>query len=112
LIAHIEKGTRLRVSENMVLRRIFGPKREEVTREWRKLNEELTDLYSPPNIVRMIKSRRMMWSRHAARMGESRGVYRVLVGKTEGKGPFGRPGRRWEDNIKMGLQEVACGSTD
>jgi len=100
------------VFENRVLRRIFGPTRDEVTREWRKLHEELNDPYSSPNIVRVIKSRRMRWARHVARTGERRGVYRVLVGKPEGKRPFGRPRRRWEDNIKMDLQEVGCGVMD
>jgi len=86
----------------MVLRRIFGPRREEVTGEWRRLhNEELNDLYSSPNIVRVIKSRRMRWVGHVARMGEERGVYRVLVGKPEGKTPLGRPRRRWVDNIRI-----------
>ena len=86
---------RLRMFENRVLRRIFGPKRDEVTGEWRKLhNEELNDLYSSPNIVRVIKSRRMRWVGHVARMGERRGVYRVLVGKPEGKRLLGRPRRR------------------
>jgi len=104
---------RLRVFENRVLRRIFGPKRDEVTGEWRKLhNEELNDRYCSPNIFRVIKSRRMTWAGHVARMGERRGVYRVLVGKPEGKRPLGRPRRRWEDNIKMNLQEVGCGSMD
>jgi len=104
---------RLRVLENRVLRRIFGSKRNEVTGEWRKLhNEELNDLYSSPNIVRVIKSRRMRWAGHVARMGEGRGVYRVLVGKHEGKRPLGRPRRRWEDNNKMDLQEVGCGGMD
>jgi len=94
----------------MVLWRIFGPKRDEVTVEWRKLrNEELNDLYCSLNIVRVIKSRRMRWVRHVARMGERRGVYRVLVGKPEGKRPLGRPRRRWEDGIKVDLQEVGCG---
>jgi hypothetical protein len=93
-----------------VLRRIFGPKRDEVTEEWRRLhNEELNDLYSSPSNVRMIKSIRMRWAGHVARMGEKRGVYRVLVGKPEGKRLLGRPRRRWEDNIKMDLQEVGCG---
>jgi len=81
----------------MVLRRIFGPRRDEVTGEWRRLhNEELNDLYvnSSPNIVRVIKSRRMRWAGHMARMGEERGVYRVLVGKPEGRRPLGRPRRR------------------
>jgi len=89
------------------LRRIFGPKMDEVTGEWRKIhNEELDILYSSPNIVRVIKSRRMRGAGHVARMGEGRGVYRVLVGKPGGKRPLGRPRRRWEDNIKMDLQEV------
>ena len=96
---------RLRVLENRVLRRIFGSKRNEVTGEWRKLhNEELNDLYSSPNIVRVIKSRRMRWAGHVARMRKRKGVYRVLVGKREGKTPLGRPRRRWEDDIKMDLQ--------
>ena len=82
--------------ENRVLRKLFGPKRDEGTGKWRKLhNEELNDLYSSPNIVRMIKSRRMRWVGHVARMGEGRGVYRVLVGKPEGESPLGRPRRRW-----------------
>jgi len=91
------------------LRRIFGPKRDEVTEEWRKLhNEELNDLYITPNIVRVIKSRRMGLTGHVARMGERRGVYRVLVGKPEEKRQLGRHRRRWEDNIKMDFQEVGC----
>jgi len=102
----------LRVFENRVLRRIFWPKRDEVTAEWRKLhNEELNNLYSP-NIMRVIKSRRMRWAGHVARMWEGRGVYRVLVGKPEGRRPLGRPGRTWEDNIRMDLQEVGCGCVD
>jgi len=97
------------VLENMVLRRIFGPRRDEVTGEWRKLhNEELNDLYSAPNIVRVIKSR-IRWTGHVPRMGEESGVYRVLMGKPEGKGPLGRPRRRWVDNIRTDLQEVGCG---
>ena len=85
----------------MVLRRIFAPRREEVTGEWRRLhNEELNDLYSSPNILRVIKSRRMRWAGHVARMGEERGVYRVLVGKPEGRRPLGRP--------RVDLQEVGC----
>ena len=81
--------------------------------EWRILyNEELNDLYSSPNIVRVIKSRRMRWAGHVARMGEDRGVYRVLVGKPEGKRALGRPRRRWVDNIRMDLQEVGCGYVD
>jgi len=95
--------------ENMVLR-IFGRRRDEVTGEWRRLhNEELSDLYSSPNIVRVIKSRRMRWAGNVARMGEERGVYRVLVGQLEGRRPLGRPRRRWVDNIRMDLQEVGCG---
>jgi hypothetical protein len=95
---------RLRVSENRVLK-ICGPKREE-DGSWRKLhNDELHSLYSSPNIVRVIRSRRMRWVGHAAHMGEGRGVYRVLVGRPEGKRPLGRPGHRWEDNIKLDLRE-------
>jgi hypothetical protein len=87
---------RLRVFENRVLRRVFGPKRDEVTWEWRKLhNEELSDLYSLPKIVRVVKSRIMRLAGHVARMGEGRDVHRVLVGKSEGKRPLGRPRRRW-----------------
>jgi len=104
---------RLRVFENRVLRRIFGPKRDEVTGEWRKLhNEELNDLSTSPNFVRMIISRRMRWAGHVARIGEGRGVYRVLVGKPEGRRPLGKPRRRWEDNIKIDLQEVGCGGSE
>ena len=100
----------LRVFENGVLRRIFGPKRDEVTVEWNKLhNEELSDLYCSRNIVRVIKSRRIRWAGHVARVGEGRGVYRVLVWKPGGKRPLGRPRRRWEDNIKINLQEVGSG---
>ena len=91
-----------------MLRRIFGPRREEVTGEWRRLhNEKLNDLYCSPNIVRVIKSRRKRWAEHMARMGEERGVYRVLVRKPEGRRPLGRPRRRWVD-IRMDLQEVGC----
>ena len=98
--------------ENRLLRRIFGPERDEVTGEWRKLNnEELKDLFSP-NIFRVIKSRRIRWAGHVARIGEKRGVYRVLVGKSEGKRPLGRSRHRWEDNIKMDLQEVGCEGMD
>jgi len=97
----------------MVLRRIFGTRRDEVTGEWRRLhNEEINVLYSSPNIVRVIKSRRMRLAGHVARMGEEMAVYRVLVGKPEGKRPLGRPRRRWVDNIRMDLQEVGCGHVD
>ena len=96
-----------------MLRRIFGPRRDEVTEEYRRLhNEDLNDLYSPPNIVRVIKWRRMRLAGHVARMGEERGVFRFLVGKPEGKRPLGRPRRRWVDNIRMDLQEVGCGYMD
>jgi len=109
----LREERRLRVFENRVFGRIFGPRREEVTREWRKLhNEELNDLYCPLKIVRVIKSRRIRWAGNVARMGERRSVYRVLVGKHEGKRPLGRPRHRWEDNIKMDLQEVGCGGMD
>jgi hypothetical protein len=91
----------------MVLKRIFGPKRDDVTGEWRKLqNEELNDLHSSPNIVRVIKSSIMRWARHVERTGERRGLYRVLMGKYEGKSQLGRPRRRWD------LQEVGCGGMD
>jgi hypothetical protein len=93
------------VFENRVLRRIFGSTRDEVTGEWKKLhNRELHNLYSSPGIIGQIKSRRMRWAGHVARMGEGRNVYRVLVGKPEGKRPLGRPRRRWEDGIKMDLE--------
>jgi len=96
---------RLMVYENWMLRRIFGPKRDEIKREWRKLNnEELNDLYPSPNIVRVTKSRRIRWAWHVARMGERRSLYRVLMGKPEGKSPLGRPRCRWDDNIKMDIQ--------
>ena len=109
----MREDRKLRVFENMVLRRIFGSRRDEVTCEWRSLhNEELNDLYTSPNIVRVIKPRRMRWAGHVARMGEERGVYRVLVGKPEGKRPLGRPRRRWVDNIRIDLQEVVCGYMD
>jgi hypothetical protein len=95
------------VFENRVLRRIFGPKRDEVTGEWRKLhNEELRDLYSSRSIIRMIKSRRMGWAGHVARMGEKRNAYKVLVGKPEGKRPLGRPRRMWIVNITVDLREI------
>jgi hypothetical protein len=100
----------LRVFENRVLRRVFWPKRDEVTGEWRKLhNEELNDVYSLPNIVRVVKSRRMKWVGHVACMGEETRVHRLLVGKPEGKRPMGRPRHRWEEKIKRDLQEVGGG---
>ena len=100
-------------SAEVVHESIFEPRRDEVTGEWRRLhNEDLNDLYSSPNIVRVIKSRRMRWAGHVARMGEERGVYRVLVGKLERRRPLGRPRRRWVDNIRMYLQEVGCGYMD
>ena len=104
---------RLRVFDRSVLRRIFGPRRDKVTGERRRLhNEELNDLYCSPNTVRVIKSRRMRWAGHVARMGERRHVYSALVGKPEGKRQLGRPRRRWKDNIKMDLQEVGCRDMD
>ena len=96
-----------------MLRRIFGLKRVEVTRERIKLhNEDLNDMHSSPNIFRVIKSRSFRWVEYVARMGEGRGVYRVLVGKPGGKRPLGRLRRRWDDNIKMDIQEVGCGGVD
>jgi hypothetical protein len=100
------------VFENKVLR-IFGPKRDEVTGEWRKLhNTELHDLYSSQSIIGIIKSRRMRWASHVARMGEKRNAYRLLVGKPDGKKPLGRPRRRWVYNIRMDLGEVGWGDVD
>jgi hypothetical protein len=105
--------TMLRVFENIVLRIIFWRKRDKITGDWRKLhNVELHDLYFSPNIVRVIKSKRMRWAGHVAWIVEERGVYRSLVGKPEGKRPLGRPRRRWEDNIKKDFQEVGCGGMD
>jgi hypothetical protein len=96
-----------------VLRRIFGPNRDGVTGGWRKLhNEELHNLYSSPSIIRIIKSRRMRWVRHVARMGEKMNVYRLMVGKPEGKRPLGRPRSRWIDNIKMDLLEIGVNVVD
>jgi hypothetical protein len=106
----LKEEHKLRVFHNRVLGRIFGPKRDEVTGEWRKLhNEELHNLYSSPDISRQIKSRRMRWAGHVARMGENRKLYKVLVGKPEGKRPLGRPRRRWENGIRMGLREIVFG---
>jgi hypothetical protein len=96
---------RLRVFKNRVLRKIFGPEREEVG-SWRKLhNDELHSVYSSPNIVRVIKSRRMRWAGHVAGIREGKGVYKVF-GRPEGKRPLGRPRRRWEDNVKLYLREI------
>jgi hypothetical protein len=101
------------VFENRVLRRIFGPKRDEVTGGWRKLdNEELHDLYSSPSIIRVSKERRMRWAGHVARMGEVRSAYNILVGKPERRRPLVRPRRRWETNIKMNLRETAFEDVD
>ncbi|KAJ4426003.1 hypothetical protein ANN_27630 [Periplaneta americana] len=109
----VREEHRLRVFENKVLRKIFGAKRDEVTGEWRKLhNAELHALYSSPDINRNIKSRRLRWAGHVARMGESRNAYRVLVGRLEGIRPLGRPRRRWEVNIKMDLREVGYDDRD
>ena len=104
---------RLRVFENRALRGILGPKRDGVTEEWKKLhNVKLNDLYCSPTIARVIKSRRMKWAMYIARMRERRGVYRILVGKPEGKRPLGTPRHRWEDNNNMDHQEVGCGGMD
>jgi len=109
----LREESKLRVFENMVLRRIFGPRRDEVTGEWRRLHyEELNDLYSSPNIVRVIKWRRMRWAGHVALMGVERGVYSCLAGKPEGRRPLGRPRCRWVNNIRTDLQEVGCGYMD
>jgi hypothetical protein len=104
---------RLEVFENRVLRRIFGPNRDEVTGEWRKLhNEELHDLYSSPSIVRIIKARRMTWAGHVARIREKRNAYRLFVEKPKGRMPLGRPRHRWLDNIKMDLVDDEWGDVD
>jgi hypothetical protein len=108
----VREEHKLRVFENRVFR-IFGPKRDRVTGGWRKLhNEELHNLYSSPGIIRIIKSRRMRLSGHVARMGEKRNVYRLLVGKPEGKRPLGGPRRRWIDNIKMDFLEIGLSVVD
>ena len=118
----LREERRLMVFENRVLRRVFGPKRDEVTGEWTKLhNEELSDLYSLPNIVRVVKSRKMRWAGHVARMGEGRGVHRVLVGKPEEKRPLGRPRtdgriiliwifRKWEKVVGTGWSWLRIGT--
>jgi hypothetical protein len=109
----VREEHKLRVFENRVLRRIFGPKGYGMTGGWRKLhNEELHNLYSSPSIIGIIKSRRMRWAGHVARMGEKRNVYRLLVGKPEGKRPLGRPRRRWINNIKMDLLEIGLNVVD
>jgi hypothetical protein len=109
----ISEEHRRRVFENRVLRRMFGPKRDEVTGEWRKLhNEELHNLYSSPDIIRQVKSRRRRWVEHVSRMGEERKVYKVLVGKPEGKRPLGRPRRRWENGFRIDLREIDLGGVD
>jgi hypothetical protein len=106
----VREECRLRVLENRVLRRIFGSKKDKVTDEWRGLhNKELYALYSSPNIIRVIKSRRLRWAGHVARTGNRRGAYRVLAVKREGRRPLGRARRRWEDNTEMDLREVGCG---
>jgi hypothetical protein len=103
----------LRAFQNRVVKRIFGPKRDEVIGGWRKLhNEELHSLYSSPSIIRMIKLRRVRWAGHVTVNGEKGNAYRVLVGKPEGKRPAGRYRHRWEDNNKMGLREKECGDMD
>ena len=100
----LREERRLRLFENRVLRRTFRPKRDKITGEWRKLhNEELHDLYCSPNRIRLIKSRRMTWAGYVARTGQRRGVYKILMGKPEGKRPLGRPRLRWDDNIKTYL---------
>jgi hypothetical protein len=103
----------LGVFENRVLRRIFGPKRDEVTGGWRKLhNEELCDLYSSPSIIRIITARRARWAGHVGRMGEKRKAYRLLVRKPEGRRPLERPRRRWVDSIRIDLVQVGWGGVD
>jgi len=112
LLFILREECKLGVFENSALRRIFGPRRDKVIGKWRKLhNEELCDLYSSPNIVQMIKSRRIKLVGHVARMGERRGIYKVFVGKAEGKRPLGRPRHRWDDNIKIDLQELSSSSS-
>jgi hypothetical protein len=106
----LREECRLRVFENRVLRRIFGPQRDEVIGEWRRLhNKELYALYSSSDIIRVIKSRRLRWAGHVVRI-RRRGTYRDLVGKSEGRRPLGRPRRRWEDNIKINIREIGWGA--
>jgi hypothetical protein len=110
LLISLREEHRLRVFENRVLRRIFGPKRDEVTGRWRKLpNEELHNFYSSASIIKMIRSRRMRWAVHVALMREERNAYRILVGKPEERRPSGRPRRRWMDNIKIDLKRDRMG---
>jgi hypothetical protein len=107
----LREAHKLRVFEKRVLRRIFGPKKDEVTGGWRRLhNEELYDLYSSSNIIRAIRTRRIGWAGHVARMGEGRCAHRILVARSEERRPLGRPWRMWENNIKMDLQEVGWGA--
>jgi hypothetical protein len=106
----LREERRLRVFENRVLRRIFGPKRDQITGNRRNLHSgDLHNLYSSSVSIRQIKSRRIRWAGHVARMGEGRNMYRVLVGKPEGKRPLGRPKRRWEDGIRMDLRKIGGG---
>jgi hypothetical protein len=110
LVSDIREDHRERMFENRVLRRIFGPKKDEVAGGWKKLHKEgLHNLHILPSIITMIKSRRMRWAGHVARMGEKRKAYRTLVGGPEGKRPLGRPRRRWVDNIKLDLREIGLG---
>jgi hypothetical protein len=109
----LKEEHRLRVIENRVLRRIFRPKRDEMTGGWRKVhNEELHNLYSSPNVIRMIKSRRIRWAWYVARMGAKRNAYRILMAKPEGKRPVGRPRHRRVDNIKMDLRKIRWDGMD
>jgi hypothetical protein len=106
----LREERRLRVFENRALRRIFGPKRDEVTGQWRKLHsEEFNEMYCSPSNVRVIKSRKIRWVENVARMRDRQGVYRILVGKRDGERPLGRSRRRLEDNIELDLQEMGCG---
>jgi hypothetical protein len=110
MLAVVREEHRRRMFENGVLRRIFGPKKDEMAGGWRKLhNEDLHKLYSSASTVRMIKSRRMIWAGNVARMGEKRNIYKILVGKAEVKKPLGRPRRRWVDNIKTDLKSDRMG---
>jgi hypothetical protein len=113
LVSNIKGGNRLKVPENRVLRRISGPMRDEMTGGWRKLhNEELHDLYFSPNIIRIIKLRRMRWAGQVARMAKKRNMHRLLVGKPEGKRPLLRPRHKWVDNIEMDLAESGWDGVD